>query len=309
MAKDLFNNLDLNLLRTFLVLSQELNMRKASERLFVSQPAISQSLQKLRHHFDDPLFVKVKTGLEPSDFALSLATKITPHFDALSTALNSTKSFSAKGIDFKLKIALYPVVLSCLSGALYRAIKEQAPNAQLELVSWSSTSPEDIQKGKILIGVSYDIDNISKLVYTKKLVDLTGRVFVRKGHPLNKLCVVPQDLAGYGIASMVTPGWNDNFSYSSQLLTQYNVEHHIEFRSELVMPLIDVIQHSDMYFPHSNLLSIDNFPNLRGIDILIDNAPIKHPVYSYIHIKNRNSALIDWLHTVIEKVLQEQVNK
>ncbi len=34
MTKDLFFTLDLNLLRTFLVLSQELNTRKAAERLF-----------------------------------------------------------------------------------------------------------------------------------------------------------------------------------------------------------------------------------------------------------------------------------
>lgn len=63
MAKDRFANLDLNLLRTFLVLFQELNMRKASVRLNVSQPAISQALQRLRHHFDDELFVKVRSGL------------------------------------------------------------------------------------------------------------------------------------------------------------------------------------------------------------------------------------------------------
>ncbi|MGR5543146.1 LysR family transcriptional regulator, partial [Vibrio campbellii] len=41
MAKDLFSKLDLNLLRTFLVINQELNMRKAAERLFISQPAVS----------------------------------------------------------------------------------------------------------------------------------------------------------------------------------------------------------------------------------------------------------------------------
>lgn len=58
MAKDLFHTLDLNLLKTFMVLMQERNMRKASQRLFVSQPAISQALQKLRNHFDDELFVK-----------------------------------------------------------------------------------------------------------------------------------------------------------------------------------------------------------------------------------------------------------
>ncbi|WP_230845176.1 LysR family transcriptional regulator, partial [Vibrio harveyi] len=41
MAKDLFSTLDLNLLRTFIILHQERNMRRAAERLFVSQPAVS----------------------------------------------------------------------------------------------------------------------------------------------------------------------------------------------------------------------------------------------------------------------------
>lgn len=66
MNKGLYQSLYLNLLRTFLILSQELNMRKASERLRVSQPAISQALVKLRNHFDDELFVKVPRGLKPT---------------------------------------------------------------------------------------------------------------------------------------------------------------------------------------------------------------------------------------------------
>ncbi len=61
--------MDLNLLRTFLVLSQDLNTRKSSDRLFVSQPAISQALQKLRYHLNDDLFVKVPNGLKPTLFA------------------------------------------------------------------------------------------------------------------------------------------------------------------------------------------------------------------------------------------------
>ncbi|MEF1229788.1 LysR family transcriptional regulator, partial [Vibrio fortis] len=36
MAKDLFSTLDLNLLRTFLIVHQEKNTRKAAERLFVT---------------------------------------------------------------------------------------------------------------------------------------------------------------------------------------------------------------------------------------------------------------------------------
>ena len=309
MAKDLFNSLDLNLLRTFLVLSQELNMRKASERLFVSQPAISQALQKLRHHFDDPLFIKVRTGLEPTPFSVSLATKITPHLDALSIALNSSDAFSPADIDFTLKIALSPVVLTSLSGSLFNELKAQAPNAQLELVGWSATSPEDIQKGLVLMGVSYQAEHISKEVYTQKLVELTGRVFVRQDHPLKQTTLVPQDMCGSEIASMITPGWNENFSYASQVLTKYGIEHKIGFRSELIMAIIDVVQHTDMFLPHSNLFPVENYPTLRGIDVLIEGKPLSYPVYSYIHLKNRNSPMLNWLHSVIQKVLLEQINK
>ncbi|MGR5222554.1 LysR family transcriptional regulator [Vibrio parahaemolyticus] len=40
-AKNRFTNLDLNLLKVFKILFEEQNMRKAAERLFVSQPAVS----------------------------------------------------------------------------------------------------------------------------------------------------------------------------------------------------------------------------------------------------------------------------
>ncbi len=96
MAKDLFATLDLNLLRTFLILSQELNMRKASERLFVSQPAISQALQKLRNHFDDELFIKVHHGLKATPFSEELAENIHPYLDGLSSILNKSENFRNK---------------------------------------------------------------------------------------------------------------------------------------------------------------------------------------------------------------------
>ena len=102
MAKDLFSTLDLNLLRTFLIVHQEKNTRKAAERLFVTQPAVSQALQKLRHHFDDELFVKVHGGLQPTHFSEQLANELTPHMDGISNAVNSSYGFDPKEIDYPL---------------------------------------------------------------------------------------------------------------------------------------------------------------------------------------------------------------
>ena len=48
--------LDLNLLKTLLVLLDQKHISKSSELLFITQPAVSKQLSKLREMFDDPLF-------------------------------------------------------------------------------------------------------------------------------------------------------------------------------------------------------------------------------------------------------------
>ncbi|WP_367987135.1 LysR family transcriptional regulator [Vibrio sp. NTOU-M3] len=306
MAKDLFYSLDLNLLRTFLVLSQELNMRKASERLFVSQPAISQSLRKLRNHFNDELFVKVPYGLEATPFAEALAINITPHLDALSSALSQAREFDPANIQQKIKIALSPIVMASLSGSLVHQIREQAPNAQLELVSWSASTIDDIRKGEVLLGINYDLDP-PKDVYIKHVIQLSGQVIVRQDHPIKKALASPEDFEDYEIASFITPGWNENFSLAAEIMKQRGLRHKIGFRSELLMAIFDVITHTDMYMPHSNLFPIEQYPYLRAIDIELDGHPYHYDVYAYYHTKHRKQPLLLWLDQLIVDALRQQI--
>lgn len=308
MAKDLFYSLDLNLLRTFLVLSQELNMRKASQRLFVSQPAISQALQKLRNHFDDELFVKVPKGLEPTSFAIELANAITPHMDGLSTAVNSSFDFSPDQVNSKLTIALSPIVLACLSGTLFPRLREKAPNAEIQLTAWNQNTFEDIAKGKTLLGINYNMPT-RKEIYPKHLLNLRGLVFVRQEHPIKKSLAVPEDFEGYEIASPVTPGWNDHTSIAAELMKSRGLKAKVGFRSEMVMAIIDVIQHTDMFMPHSNLFPIHQYPNLRPIEVDIDDSYRVMPLFSHFHIKNRNNPLIQWLHSELQSVLVHQASE
>lgn len=309
MAKDLFHTLDLNLLKTFMILMQERNMRKASQRLFVSQPAISQALQKLRNHFDDELFVKVKTGLEPTPFAESLANDITPHLDGLAAAVNRSHQFDPAEVDNKIRIALAPITMTCLPGFLFEQMRALAPHAQLELVGWSNSTVDEILKGETLMGVNYELLMANKEIYAPKILDLKGRIFVREGHPITKLHVEPKDLAGYPIASLISPGWNDKFSYASQLLTGLGIEHSIGFRSELVMAIIDVVKHTDMYLPHSNLFPVEQFPGLRALDVIIDDQLQTKSVHCHMHIRNRNNPLVKWLTELIQQGLKLQANK
>ena len=176
------------------------------------------------------------------------------------------------------------MVLACLSGSLYKNITQQAPNCKLELASLTTSSAEDIQKGAVLLGIAYQLPYISKEIYTQKLVDIEGRLFVRQDHPLKKAIVTPQDLAGYEIASLITPGWNDSFSQASRVLDTHSVPHNVGFRSEMILAIIDVLLNSDMYMPHSNLFPIHNYPNLRAIDVDVEDEIKMFSVYSHIHV-------------------------
>jgi len=58
------NRFDLNLLIALDALLHEKNVTRAAERVFLSQPAMSASLQKLRDFFQDSLLVRVGRDME-----------------------------------------------------------------------------------------------------------------------------------------------------------------------------------------------------------------------------------------------------
>lgn len=305
---NLFQKIDLNLLKTFRVLFLERNTRKTAERLFVTQPAISQALQKLRYHLNDDLFVKVQGGLEPTPFAIQMEEKIAPFMDGLEASLEQLEEFEPATLEGSIKVALAPIVMPCLAGSLFAEIRRQAPKVHLELVSWSHHTPEQIRSGEVLTGVHYDLDNLSKEVARNKLVTLEGLVLVRQGHPITKSTITPKDAAPYEIASLVSPGWNDNFSFAAQVLEQQGYQPKIGFRSEILLALIDVVMSTDMLLPHSNLFPVHNYPELRPLQVDLDGHTYTKSLYSYLHNKNRQSPKAQWMETIIRDKLQQHLN-
>jgi len=68
--------LDLNLLQVFDLLYEEGNVTKAAARLRLSQSAVSHALARLRVMLGDPLFIRVSSGLQPTERAHQLAPRL-----------------------------------------------------------------------------------------------------------------------------------------------------------------------------------------------------------------------------------------
>src|SRR6266853_911949 len=77
---------DLNLLVVFARLAEERTITGAASKLFLSQPAMSRALQRLRWMFKDDLFIRGPTGyqLTPKGQAVRRELEITlPRLDRL----------------------------------------------------------------------------------------------------------------------------------------------------------------------------------------------------------------------------------
>jgi DNA-binding transcriptional LysR family regulator len=119
------------LLRVLVTLVTERNVSRTAIRLNQSQPAISTALKRLREVFDDPLLVRERGGMAPTDRALALrehARRALAEIEAMRAGAeafdpaSSPQTFRVGSPDF--------MVASFLAGAVERFSRE-APRARL----------------------------------------------------------------------------------------------------------------------------------------------------------------------------------
>lgn len=82
---------DLNTAITFLVLFRERNVTRTAACMSVGQPAVSGSLTRLRFYFNDPLFIRTKSGMRPTEKATLLALELLPAISSIEAALMRLK--------------------------------------------------------------------------------------------------------------------------------------------------------------------------------------------------------------------------
>ncbi|MBW7982437.1 LysR family transcriptional regulator [Enterobacillus tribolii] len=72
----LLRRFDMNLLTIFEAVYAYKSVSKAAEALGMTSPAVSQSIQRLRGYFPDPLFIRIGKGISPTVYADSLHSNI-----------------------------------------------------------------------------------------------------------------------------------------------------------------------------------------------------------------------------------------
>lgn len=126
------NKIDLNLFIVFDVIYRERNLTRAAETLHITQPAVSNSLSRLRAAFDDPLFVRQSGSMIPTPLAENIIERIRMALVSLESSLNEYDDFSPLTSKRRFSFSMNDTSESYLLPLLIPFLQEQAPGIYIE---------------------------------------------------------------------------------------------------------------------------------------------------------------------------------
>ena len=141
--------IDLNLLEYLDVLLRERNVTRAANYLSLSQPAMSNSLRRLRLLFDDPLLVRTSEGMAPTERANELQPMIREILSKVDKAVQPQTAFDATTAERVFRIMASDYAESTLFPHILHRLREQAPGIALDILTPSDVSFLDVEQGKV----------------------------------------------------------------------------------------------------------------------------------------------------------------
>jgi LysR family transcriptional regulator, nod-box dependent transcriptional activator len=137
---------DLNLLVALDALLTERNVTRAGERLFLSQPAMSGILARLRHAFEDELLVRVGRNLELTARAAELAGPVHECVQQIEDLLNLERPFVPETASWAFRIAASDYVVFLTLGPLLQALVARAPNVSVRFLALDPGAPDRLSR-------------------------------------------------------------------------------------------------------------------------------------------------------------------
>ena len=144
-----FHRLDLNLLVILDHLLQGRSVSETAKLLSLTQPAVSNSLARLRIHFEDELFVQVGRRLEPTPFAATLGVPVQAALEEIERIIMTRSDFDPLTAERDFTIVCSDYVYSAFLTLAIRRMATIAPNINLLVLLNSEMSSPLLAEGKV----------------------------------------------------------------------------------------------------------------------------------------------------------------
>ena len=234
----ILRNIDLNLLTIFEAVYVHRGIVNAAKVLNITPSAISQSLNKLRSVFPDPLFIRKGQGVMPTAFATQLHLHVSTGMEAFLNALDFTADPAQQRV---LTIATSPDVGTMVIPVIARALKATHPQVLLHNIAINDAESQ-LNRRQVDLLIDSAIHSGQALTYDELFQDRL-LLMCREGHPALDLPATAENLRPYEHA-LVRPGIR--YPAIQRRLRESLGERREGFSSYSLIPIAAMISESDL---------------------------------------------------------------
>lgn len=174
---------DINLLPVFVALMQERSVTRAANRLGMTQPALSNALNRLRETLRDPLFIRERYGITPTQLAEAIAPAIEAALAQLDEVIVHQQQFDPAKAERSFLIAPNSYVELVLMPVLVARLRAQAPGVKLRMTPFGNDIAETgVVSGSTAMALGRIVDPPDNLV-VQHLMDDGLACILRADHP------------------------------------------------------------------------------------------------------------------------------
>jgi DNA-binding transcriptional LysR family regulator len=175
-------DIDLKLLSILEEIYRTKSVSQAADNLQLSQPTVSIGLAKLRKFFNDSLFVRTSTGMEPTPRMQSLHPPLSQALSQLKTALRDQVEFDPSTSVRSFRLCVTDISQIVLVPRLLEYLGSIAPTVAVDIIDIGPDTGRLLETGDADLAIGF-LPQLEAGFYQQTLFGQRYVCMVRKDHP------------------------------------------------------------------------------------------------------------------------------
>lgn len=175
--------LDMNLLLALDALLDEGSVGGAAARMHVSSPAMSRTLDRIRHMTGDAILVRAGRHMAPTPYAQSIREEVHAVVTRAQAVLARQRQFDAAQLDRSFTLQCHDALACALGPALLASFRQVAPQASLRVLAEAAADTPELRQGQVDLHIGAAIPTHADVLHEVMGEDRVV-VAMRAAHPL-----------------------------------------------------------------------------------------------------------------------------
>jgi DNA-binding transcriptional LysR family regulator len=222
----------------------ERRVSKVADNLGLTQPAVSNSLARLRKLLGDDLFLRTPTGMQPTPFAEQLAEPVAYALGMIHGALNQRSTFDPKRSTRSFTIGMTDIGEIYFLPTLMDELGRQAPGVSLSTVRNTAVNLKDeMEAGKVDLAIGL-LPQLKAGFFQRRLFHQRYVCLFRQGHKLDKKKISMTEFSAAEHLVVVSPG--TGHGKVDELLERSGIERRVRLTVPHYVAIGHILQATDL---------------------------------------------------------------